>query len=199
MDASCPHCGRTSYCQYHSRNPACDCAWPDDAHTEACIRADERARARGRSVEDPVLSAVIPGKPRGQGSMTLWTADNGKGRAEYAPPVVAHRNLAVAMLRQANRNRPPLAGPVCVSIHAAMSRPKNHMGSGRNAGQVKPAAPLWPTTYPDVDKIARLVCDALTIAGVIEDDAQIVAVRSAKEWAHPQEGPHTRVELWGLA
>ena len=37
--------------------------------------------------------------------MTLWKADDGTERAKYAPPVVAHRNLMVGMLRDGKKIR----------------------------------------------------------------------------------------------
>lgn len=36
--------------------------------------------------------------------------------------------------------------------------------------------PSWPTTKPDVDKLARNALDALQIAGILRDDAQVVSL-----------------------
>lgn len=39
---------------------------------------------------------------------------------------------------------------------------------------------LWPHTRPDVDKLARMVLDALTSAHVIHDDALVVDLHASK-------------------
>src|SRR5690606_17463457 len=54
------------------------------------------------------------------------------------------------------------ASPVMVYLDFVMPRPKGHLGTGKNAGQVRAGAPGIPTTKPDIDKLARLVLDALT-------------------------------------
>jgi Holliday junction resolvase RusA-like endonuclease len=74
---------------------------------------------------------------------------------------------------------PLLTGALSVEFCFCIPRPKSHMGTGRNAGIVKRSAPKFPTTRPDVLKLARAVEDALT--GVIwNDDAQIVEERLVK-------------------
>jgi crossover junction endodeoxyribonuclease RusA len=77
----------------------------------------------------------------------------------------------------------PIRRPVRVSIMFALPRPKDHYGTGRNAGQVKPSAPLWPTTYPDLSKLIRSTEDALTTAGIWADDAQVVICVASKDYA----------------
>lgn len=115
----------------------------------------------------------IPGVPRGQGSMTLArNPTTGKEFVKYSNPTVDHRNLAISLLRDA-WNGEPLDGPVEVEIVAGFARPKAHLGTGRNLGIVKASAPAWPTTPPDIDKIARLMLDACTIAGIWVDDSQV--------------------------
>lgn len=42
---------------------------------------------------------------------------------------------------------------------------------------------LFPAGKPDLDKCARLVNDALTISGLIKDDARVVALDCVKRWA----------------
>ena len=145
----------------------------------------------------PVLVAEVPGKPRPQGSMQL-SRDPRSGRefAKYGQETVMHRNLVVDLLRREWRARTPLAGPVAVRCEFRFVRPKSHFGTGRNAGVLKDWAPRYMTSAPDADKLARLVNDALTIAGVVEDDALVAVFRGEKVYA-PAAG--TFIEVFDLS
>lgn len=76
-----------------------------------------------------------------------------------------------------------IEGPVAVSFYFYRPRPKGHMtskGALSKSGRETP----YPTSKPDVLKLARGVEDALT--GVIwRDDAQIVDERLRKFWGDP--------------
>ena len=104
------------------------------------------------STERPRLLRVeVPGKPRGQGSLALWsTAKDGEKRSEhakYAPDTVLHRNLVIGSLRDAWELREPLqATPIAVHVVAEFGRPAGHYGTGRNRHQLKDSAPAeWFT------------------------------------------------------
>jgi Holliday junction resolvase RusA-like endonuclease len=131
-----------------------------------------------------LLVIEVPGKPRGQGSLGLWTDKrDGKERAKYADDPTAHRNLTIGMLRDQWVDRPPIDGPIEVRVVALFARPASHYGTGRNRSQLKDSAPAeWFVGYPDADKIARLVGDALTIAHVLPDDRFIASWRIRKRW-----------------
>lgn len=76
-------------------------------------------------------------------------------------------------------------GPVEVELRFVMARPRSHMGTGRNAEQVKASAPAFPIVRPDVDKLSRAVLDALT--GVVwNDDAQVVDKWVRKVYGFPE-------------
>ncbi|MEM4359707.1 MAG: RusA family crossover junction endodeoxyribonuclease [Candidatus Bilamarchaeaceae archaeon] len=65
---------------------------------------------------------------------------------------------------------PLLDGPIVLALHFVRPRPKTHYLRGN---QLKPSAPVFPTTRPDLLKLARSVEDALTSV-IYKDDAQIV-------------------------
>ena len=66
-----------------------------------------------------------------------------------------------------------LDGPLEVRITFALVRPKGHFRTGKNSHIVRDSAPRYPTTKPDVLKLARSTEDALT--GVLwVDDARTV-------------------------
>jgi Holliday junction resolvase RusA-like endonuclease len=140
-----------------------------------------------------VLKVIIPGKPRGQGSVTLWSTPGGGERAKYAPDVVNHRNLVIDIMTQ-EYHGDPISYPVGVKIKAVFARPKTHFGTGANANRLKDSAPHWYTGYPDGDKIARLINDALTIAGVIADDRYVAWHSVEKRWG-PKAGTLVEVEV----
>ena len=63
--------------------------------------------------------------------------------------------------------------PLHLAIAFLKPRLKGHFGTGRNAGRLKSSAPDYPTTKPDLLKLARAVEDAMT--GIVYvDDSQIV-------------------------
>lgn len=63
--------------------------------------------------------------------------------------------------------------PVVLSLQFVMPRPKAHYRNLKKAGLLlKPNAPSWHTSTPDLDKLVRCVKDALT--GIIwRDDRQV--------------------------
>ena len=85
----------------------------------------------------------------------------------------------------------PTREPVTVALRFGLPRPRGHYGTGRNAGIVKPSAPVWPATKPDVDKLVRAVLDALT--GIVWVDDSQVAILSAEKVYSPT--PHTVVTV----
>ena len=80
----------------------------------------------------------------------------------------------------------PFTGPVRAHITFVFSRPKGHFGTGRNAGIVKPSAPVLVSTKPDIDKLVRSTFDALSTAGIWRDDNLAAKVVAEKVYGdHP--------------
>ena len=78
----------------------------------------------------------------------------------------------------------PMDGALSVDMVFSMPRPKGHYGTGRNAGVLKASAPSYPQGMPDLSKLIRSTEDALTSAGLWEDDARVVEYgRLAKVYA----------------
>ena len=90
--------------------------------------------------------------------------------------------VTVAACALAARTSPALLdGPIKLKLTFILARPKGHHG----ARGLKPSAPKYPTTRPDVLKLARAVEDALT--GIVwRDDAQIVSEHLFKEFGEPE-------------
>jgi len=138
-----------------------------------------------------LLACTIPGTPQQQGSKTRTPQG---GMREANRDLESWRAGAITFLQRAVRERwaAPATIGYAVSVEAvfAYGRPKGHYGTGRNAGRVKPSAPTWKASAPDLDKLQRALGDALTQAGVLRDDALIVQWMPAKVWG---DAPETRV------
>lgn len=90
----------------------------------------------------------------------------------------------------------PPTGSAIVTLTFYLPRPKGHYGTGRNAATLRPSAPAYPAVKPDVDKLQRSTLDALTTAGVLRDDAQVIDIRAVKRYADGRPaGASVRVEV----
>jgi crossover junction endodeoxyribonuclease RusA len=139
------------------------------------------------------VSIDVRGMPHPQGSMRLHALPNGKTAARYPAAVYAWRAQVQQAVAQAEE--PPIGGAVELRLGFDLPRPMGHFGTGRNAGVIRPAAPSWPTVMPDLDKLVRCVCDAITDAGLWKDDSQVVSLISAKRYASPPGVKITVTEL----
>jgi len=88
---------------------------------------------------------------------------------------------------------PIIHGPLRLYVTFYMPRPKGHWRTGRNAGELKPNAPKYPTTKPDASKILRSTEDALTKI-IWQDDAQVVVQTVCKEYADGPPGAKITIE-----
>jgi Holliday junction resolvase RusA-like endonuclease len=80
------------------------------------------------------------------------------------------RAVVALAAREAMGGRPPLDGPLEVELRFVVPRPR-----------VRAAAPPYPTTKPDVLKLARSTEDALS--GVLYvDDAQTIELHARKRY-----------------
>lgn len=149
------------------------------------------------------------GVPVPQGSMKCIGA-RGKVKHQLVssnePDLTPWRNRIVAA---AQRDYPETGSvaqfaqyePVSIEITYSLPRPANQYGTGRNAGVVKASAPPYPTATRtgDIDKLERAILDALTMAGVLHDDAQVTDVTHRKRYADPLVTPGSDVlELPGV-
>lgn len=117
---------------------------------------------------------------KASGSLGVRVADqSGKPGKEW-------RRIVQIYAKQAFLGKPliPHNYPLRVEMIFYRPRPQSHFTA---SGAIKPSAPRYPTSRPDVLKLARAVEDALT--GVIyEDDSSIVNEVLRKEWASINTG-----------
>jgi len=73
-----------------------------------------------------------------------------------------------------------------ITLTFRFPRLKSHYNS---KGLLKPNAPTFKITNPDIDKLCRAVLDAATISGVIRDDAQCAMLTAVKVYCNEGEQP----------
>ena len=78
-------------------------------------------------------------------------------------------------------------------MHATftLARPTSHYRTGRFSHLLRENAPAAPDVKPDLDKLLRSTCDALTSAGAYADDSRVVVIHARKVY------PTTDRRLWG--
>ena len=83
------------------------------------------------------------------------------------------------------RDLATIDGPVFLELSFYFPRPDSHYGTGRNAGILKPSAPLYPDRGGyDVDKLSRAVKDALQ--GIVyTNDRRVVRLRAERLYGAP--------------
>jgi Holliday junction resolvase RusA-like endonuclease len=129
-----------------------------------------------------MLTVVVNTPPVPQGSMVRTKYGVRHSRAEQLALFRAEVALAVRRAAERDEITLPLTGPLFLSATFTLARPKS-----------TPKRRIHPLTRPDVDKLLRALCDALTQAGAWADDAQVVAVEAAKVYVGhrlaPLDGP----------
>jgi len=73
-------------------------------------------------------------------------------------------------------------GPVRLYLTFLSVRPKKHFYTGKRSKVMRDDAPPIPTAKPDVDKLTRMILDALTSI-VYKDDAQVSCALIKKRYA----------------
>lgn len=145
------------------------------------------------------MRIVVYGKAIQQGSKRAIP-----GRGGGRPMIVEdskHTRPWRAVVKDAARQEvgedwQPLLGPITVDIMIHTGRPKWHYRTGAHAHELKPNAPHWVPVKPDIDKLGRLILDALTDAGVWRDDCQIASLTVAKVYvSHEVAIPQTRIDV----
>lgn len=130
----------------------------------------------------------VPGQPAPQGSKNPWGSEDNPRTRPWRHAVTA---AAAARLNGA----PLLTGPIRVDAHFYFPRPKSHYRTGRHSSQLRPDAPKYHASSPDLDKLARAIGDAL--AGVaFRDDRQIAAWGLSKTYG---DRAHAIVQVSELA
>ncbi|MFJ2004732.1 RusA family crossover junction endodeoxyribonuclease [Streptomyces chartreusis] len=149
----------------------------------------------------PALKLTVYGTPGPQGSKTRNAVGAlYESSAKVKPWREAVKTAALDALHHDDAWT-ALACPVWLDVQFSLRRPKNHYGTGRNAGQLKASAPAYPTGKPDLDKLVRSTQDALKDAGVLADDSVVASVSALKVyvlWGDALRTPGAVIKVWRL-
>lgn len=92
----------------------------------------------------------------------------------------------------------PFPEAVDLRLSFAFPRPAKHYGRRKGQPYLRDDAPRYPTarySTGDLDKLVRAVLDALTMGGVLVDDAQVVGIVTEKRWADGDLRPGVLFEV----
>lgn len=127
------------------------------------------------------LILFVPGRPAPQGSKRHV----GGGVMVESSKALAPWRTVVAWHAANAYRQPPLDGPVRVRLEFVMPRPQS-------TPKRSPTPPA--TKKPDIDKLARAICDSLTDL-VWRDDSQVVELHAAKRIAELDEQPGCYIQI----
>jgi crossover junction endodeoxyribonuclease RusA len=133
----------------------------------------------------------VDGRPAPQGSKNAFVIGKRAVMVEASKHLPAWRAdiiLAVKKLFADTEDVSKFVEPVKVRMTFYIERPK------------QPKWKVYPGGKPDLDHYIRAVGDALTIGGLIADDALIVKIQAEKVWCGPTTKPEpgATIELWRL-
>lgn len=135
------------------------------------------------------LSFYVSGTPVGQPRPRACI--RGRHAGMYDPGTADAWKAAVAAAAKAAWDGRQFTGPVKLTLGVWMPRPKSHL---RSNGELKPSAPRWHISKPDLDNIEKAIKDAISTAGVWKDDCLVCAVGKTKMYAVQQPGASIRIE-----
>ena len=138
------------------------------------------------------IEFMIPGPPQGKARPRVVRAKSGISLTYTPDKTIAYEELVRARYQVAAHGfKFADDAQVGIQITARYPIPKSkskRIKAAMLAGQIK------PTKKPDCDNIVKFICDALNEIAY-HDDAQIVLVQIAKEYA---DESRTDVRLWEI-
>lgn len=137
-----------------------------------------------------IVELEIPGDP------VPWARAGKHGKRHFTKaPQARHMRAIQKAWQAAGCPRLPDEG-LTLSAQFYLERPKTHLGTGRNAGRLKPSAPPAPLGLPDTSNLLKLVEDALNEL-LWRDDSLIVCLSGVnKLYARPGEPGRTVIKAW---
>ncbi len=128
-----------------------------------------------------MFSVFVSGTPRPQGSKQAFRRGSKIVLVEASKGLPTWRQAIVDKIKDEEPD--VITGAVDVKINFYLIKPKT-------------VKRQFMTVAPDIDKLCRAVLDALTISGLIEDDANVIELHATKSYAKNEGAfisvlPHT--------
>jgi Holliday junction resolvase RusA-like endonuclease len=126
---------------------------------------------------DSAITFTIPGQPVAKGRPRSFV--RGGHVAHYTPDKTArYENLVKLAGQQAMNGRPPMEGPVSLTVHAYFAIPASWSRKKQAAAY---GGSITPTSRPDLDNVVKSIKDGLN--GVAwRDDSQVVTLAAIKRY-----------------
>lgn len=141
-----------------------------------------------------LVAVVIPGTPKPQGSLRPVTSrSTGRLFVKHPAGMRDYREFVASALGRERAVGSAHSGPVSATATFAFPRPVGHWRPAnrrRPVRELRETAPAYPIgrAIPDLDKLQRLLGDALQLGGVLVDDGQIVEWQVDKVWTDEPHG-----------
>lgn len=120
----------------------------------------------------------VAGLPKGQPRPKAY--NRGKHAGVYDPGTADGWKDYVRSAARRVAPKQPMQGPVALRMIVNFPRPKAHL---RKDGRLRPGAPIFHTSKPDSDNVAKAVMDAITNLGTYwRDDAQVARLDIQKRY-----------------
>jgi Holliday junction resolvase RusA-like endonuclease len=151
---------------------------------------DSVVRGEGKGVVN--IYFEVDGVPKGQPrprAFGMKRKDGGVAIRVYDPGTAEawKSAIAVAFRKKFDGLDPkptlPIVGDVSLRMRFMFQRPKSHYRTGQHSAELRPDAPDWHTSKPDLDNLVKAVMDALTNIGIWRDDSQVAFMEAAKWWS----------------
>lgn len=126
---------------------------------------------------EAMISFFVEGEPAPQGSKTAKCVNGRAVMWETSKKVKAWRDTvtAQAQIEMIARNYQTITNPVELHLTFYLPKPKS-------------VDRKLPSVKPDLDKLVRSTCDALTKSGIYKDDALVVMLFAFKHYQHAKVG-----------
>jgi len=121
------------------------------------------------------IEITVPGEPKPQKRHRSFRL--GSRISTYDPSSSKKDDFLIVCMN--SRPDKPIDSPINMELKFYFHRPKNHYGTGSKSTILKPNAPYFHTSRPDIDNLQKFVMDSLSSV-YYRDDSLICLLSSVK-------------------
>lgn len=135
---------------------------------------------------------TVPGQPVAKGRPIAGKGFGGHTTLRTPAKTLAYEGLVASMAHNAMAGRPPLEGPLGLTLQVGVQIPKSF---GKTKARLAELGEVGPTKKPDLDNIIKGICDGMNGVAYV-DDSQIIEMNVRKVYT---QTPGVQVILRALA